>query len=92
MHVSKRYNLSEGPTTNLHSALCILTETLPPAHAEGQKSLNGFESGTFVASFPSDGAASMLVKGLTWLSSECSRSVPPTHHSDCLYIRVSRTA
>ena len=30
----------------------------------GQKSLNGFKFGTFISRFPSDGAASMAVKGL----------------------------
>ena len=29
-----------------------------------QRSLTGFQSGTFIGHFPSDGAASMAVKGL----------------------------
>ena len=32
----------------------------------GQKSLNGFKSGTFIGRFPNDGAAGMVVKGLKY--------------------------
>ena len=53
-----------GPTTNLPSILCILTETSSRTHAKGGKSLRGFKFGTLVGGFPSDGEASMEVKGL----------------------------
>ena len=45
--------------------LCILIEIFSPAHAKaGKKDLNVFKFGTFVGRFPSDGAASVEVKGL----------------------------
>ena len=46
----------------MHSDTVI--EILSPAHAKGEKSLNDFTLGTFTGRFPSDGAASMAVKGL----------------------------
>ena len=57
-------NVFDGPVTSLLSTLCILIEILSPAHAKGEKSLNDFKFGTFAGRFPSDGAASMAVKGL----------------------------
>ena len=45
--------------------LCILTEILSCARAERAKSLNDFKFGTAIGRFPSDGAVSMAVKGLT---------------------------
>ena len=54
----------DDPVTNLLLTLCILIEILSPAHAKGEKSLNNFKFGTFTGCFPSDGAASMAVKGL----------------------------
>ena len=45
-------------------ALMISNLALSPAHAKGEKSLNDFKFGTFAGRFPSDGAASMAVKGL----------------------------
>ena len=54
-----------GHITNLLSILSILTEVLSRAHAKGQtKSPNDFRFGTPTGRFPSDGAASMAVKGL----------------------------
>ena len=47
----------------MHSDTVI--EILSPAHAKGEKSLNDFKFGTFAGRFPSDGAASMAVKGLS---------------------------
>ena len=49
---------------NLLSTLCILIEILSPAHAKGRKGLDDVKFGTFTGRFPSDGAASMAVKGL----------------------------
>ena len=57
----------DGPTTNLLSVLCILREILSHAIVivKKEKGLNDFKSGTFIASFQSDGTvASMAVKGL----------------------------
>ena len=54
-----------SPKTNLLSILCILTEILSCAHAERAKSLNDFKFGIAIGRFPSDGAVSMAVKGLT---------------------------
>ena len=39
----------------------------------GQKSFNGFKSGTLVGRFPSDGATSMAVKGLIFLAGKLGR-------------------
>ena len=56
--------VSDGPTTNLLSILCILREILSHAIVKKEKGLNDFKSGTFIASFQRDGVASMAVKGL----------------------------
>ena len=50
--------------TNLISVLCVLIEFLSRAHVEGKR-LYDFKFGNFIGRFPSDGAASMAVKGLT---------------------------
>ena len=57
-------SVSDGLIRNLLSAPCIAAESLSPVHVNGEESLNGFRSGTFVGLFPSDGAAGMAVKGL----------------------------
>ena len=58
------HGIFDDPVTNLLSTLCILIEIFSPAHAKGEKKLNDFKFGTFTGRFPSDGAASMAVKGL----------------------------
>ena len=60
-------SIFDGPITNLPSVLCILIKVLSCAHAKGEKGFNDFEFGTFMGRFQSVGAASMAVKGLTWL-------------------------
>jgi len=47
----------------------------------GQKSLNGFKFGTFIGHFPSDGAASIAVKGLNinYMCVFLSLSLPGNH-------------
>ena len=57
-------SMFDGPITNLLSILCILIEILSKVHAWGKKSLNGLRFGIFIGRFPSEGAASMVVKGL----------------------------
>ena len=47
-----------------HVHACDLIEVISCAHAKG---FNEFEFGTFMGRFQSVGAASMAVKGLTWL-------------------------
>ena len=47
--------------------LYVLIEIFSCAHAKGGKKLDDFKFGTFIGSFPSDGAASIAVKGLTLL-------------------------
>ena len=42
-----------------------MIEVLPRADTKEGKSRNDFKFGTFTGRFPSDGAASMAVKGLT---------------------------
>ena len=66
MHTYTPVNsIVDGSVTTLLSLLCILTEVLSRAHAKGQtKSPNDFRFGTPTGRFPSDGAASMAVKGL----------------------------
>ena len=59
-----------GPITNLLSILSILIYIFSRAHAKGGKSHNDFKFGTLTGSFPSDGAASKAVKGLTGKSAE----------------------
>ena len=61
-------SIFDGPITNLLSVLCILIEILSGAHTTEKKSRNGFKFGTFVGCFPSDGATSMAVKGLSLLT------------------------
>ena len=61
-------SIFDGPTTNLLSVLCILIEILSGAHTTEKKSRNGFKFGTSVGCFPSDGATSMAVKGLSLLT------------------------
>ena len=56
-------------------------EVLSLAHAKVEKSLSGFKFGTFIGRFPSDGEASMAVKGLMgggWVVGEivCINSCP----------------
>ena len=66
-------SIADGAVTNLLSVPCLLIEILSRTHAKGAKkkrekkkeSLNDFKFGTFVGRFPSDGAASMAVKGLS---------------------------
>ena len=50
--------------TNLLSVLSILTEMFSRAHAKGKKVPDDFKFGIVIGRFPSDGAASMAVKGL----------------------------
>ena len=50
--------------TNLLSILSLLIEIFSRAHAKGGTGLSDFKFGTFIGGFPSDGAASMAVKGL----------------------------
>ena len=57
-------SIFSGPLTNLLSILCVLTEVLSLLHGKGGKGLNNFKFDTFSGRFPSDGAASMAVKGL----------------------------
>ena len=65
MHTCTPANsISDGPITNLLSILCVLIEVLSRAHAAEEISLNDFKFATFIGRFPSDGAASMAVKGL----------------------------
>ena len=54
----------DGPTTNLPSAIRIVTEIVSRADTKGGKSLSGFKFGTFVDRFLSDRETSMAVKGL----------------------------
>ena len=58
----------DGPVPNILSILCILIGVLSDAHAQvgvgGGGSLNDFYFGTFIGHFPSDGEASLAVKGL----------------------------
>ena len=58
--------ISDGPITHLLSVLCILIAILSRAHAKGWKSHNDFKFGTSTGHFPSDRAASMAVKGLSY--------------------------
>ena len=53
----------DGPITNLFSILSILTEIFLRARAKGKKDPNDSKFGTFVSRLPSEGAASMAVKG-----------------------------
>ena len=57
-------SIFDGPITNLLSAPYILIEVLSRAHAKGRKGLINFKFDTFIDRFPSDGAASVAVKGL----------------------------
>ena len=57
-------SIFDGPIANLPSVVCILIETISRARAKGGKSLSGLKFATFVGCVPSDGAASMAVKGL----------------------------
>ena len=61
-------SIFDGPITNLLSVPCILIEILSGAQAKGKKVLNDLKFGIFIGRFPSDGAASMAVKGLRVLS------------------------
>ena len=61
-------SIFDGPVTNLFSILCSLIEVLSCGQAKGEKGFNDFKFGTFMGRFQSVGAASMAVKGLTWLS------------------------
>ena len=58
----------DGPIIDLLSILRILIEIISHAHAKGGGggggSLNDLKFGTFVGLLPSDGVASMAVKGL----------------------------
>ena len=44
--------------------MCILIEILSRAHGKRPQNLNDFKLDTFIGHFPSNGAASMAVKGL----------------------------
>ena len=74
MHTSTPPNsISDGPVTDLLSILCILIEILSHAHAHAKgakKSLRGFRVGTSFGNFPSDGAASKVVKGFNLTKSD----------------------
>ena len=58
-------SILDGPITDLLSISCILIELFSRAHAKGTRDLINFKFGTSIDRFPSDGAASMAVKGLT---------------------------
>ena len=64
-HIKPADSIFDGPVAKPLSMLCILTEIFPPAHAKGQKSLDGFKFCTFIGRFQTDGAASTAVKGLS---------------------------
>jgi len=57
-------SIFDGPVTNLLSIPYILIEVLSRAHAKGRKGLINFKFDIFIYCFPSDGAASVAVKGL----------------------------
>ena len=57
-------SIVDGLITNLLSIPYILIEVLSRARAKGRKGLINFKFGTFIDRFPSDGAASMAVRGL----------------------------
>ena len=44
--------------------LSILIEIFPRVHAKEEKILNDFRFGTLIGRYPTDGAASMALKGL----------------------------
>ena len=54
--------------------MCILIEISSRDHAKGKKDLNGFKFGNSVGRFPSDGAATMAVKGLITICSEAKET------------------
>ena len=59
--------------------MCNFIEVLSLAHAKVEKSLSGFKFDTFIGRFPSDGEASMAVKGLMgvgWGEMVCINSCP----------------
>ena len=57
----------DGPITNLLSILRILIEIFSRAHLKGEKALMVSPLSTCTGRFPSDGEASMTVKGLKTL-------------------------
>ena len=44
-----------------------MAEILSHVHVKGMESLNDFKFGTSIGHFPSDGMASMAMKGLKWV-------------------------
>ena len=56
----------DGPVINFLLILCLLIEFLSRAHAKVWKSHNDFKFGTSIGHFPSDRAASIAVKGLSY--------------------------
>ena len=60
-------SIFECPVTNLFLIQCSLIEVISCAHAKGEKGFNDYKFDTFMGRFQSVGAASMAVKGLTWL-------------------------
>ena len=57
-------SICDGTVTNLLPILCINRNPFTGSCEGGKTSLNGFKFGTFIGSFPRDGAASMAVNGL----------------------------
>ena len=77
-------SIFDGPVTHFLSILCILVEVLSGAHSKGEKSLNDLKFDTFIGRFPSDGAASMTVKGLS-----ITAALTPTGSSLVFFLRSS---
>ena len=67
-HANGTFN---GPVINLLSILCILKGVFSRSLANGEKSRNDFELGTFIDRFPSDGMANMTAKGLNYTNCTC---------------------
>ena len=60
-------SIFDGPTNKSTFNIEPFDRNLFTCSCEGGTSLNDFTFGTFIDPFPSDGAASMAVKGLTSL-------------------------
>ena len=67
-------SIFDGPTFN---TMHFDRNPVTYPHAQGEKSLNEFEFGTFIVRFPSDGPACWAVKGLNFNTSShsCLRNV-----------------
>ena len=69
-------SIVDGPITDLLSIVCSFKEVLSLAHAKVEKCLSGFKFGIFIGRFPSDGEATMAVKGLMGGELVCINSCP----------------